>query len=179
MIIIISSVCFSADLTMMQNANGGGDTGYVLPSDKKTDNTPTPNSSFTGCTSYDDCLQNGLKEMAEGKNSVLLYYSDTNKDTKYNIFNDITLKLSSNICPPIINVYKKVNNVNFIMDVFSRRVSEECIVYYSNIAGDGRNRDTIVGQVEIYFCNKDILSENCNTSILYLRQNNFVYKTLK
>lgn len=125
------------------------------------------------CDSYDTCVEQGLSERNEGKDSVLLYYSEGDKDIRYNLFDNISIKFSSNICPPIVNVYKTINNVNYLLDTFSREIDGGCIKYFSNITGDGRNRDSIVGQLEVMFCNHDELFENCENSVIYSKINNF------
>lgn len=125
------------------------------------------------CDSYESCLKLGMQDRDDKKDSVLLYFSSINSDVKYNFFENLTVKLSANICPPLVSVYKSVNNINFLMDVFKKTGSGECISFYSNITGDGKNRDSVVGQLEIVYCNQDILYETCDNGIIYSKLNIF------
>ena len=125
------------------------------------------------CSSYDTCLAQGLKDRVNQKESVLLHFSSSDKEVKYNLFDNLTVRMSANICPPIISVYKNVNNINFLMDTYANKGDSGCNTYFANITGDGRNRDSIIGQLEIRFCDKDELFETCDQSIIYSKVNMF------
>lgn len=133
----------------------------------------TENIAPVTCNSYETCLELGLSDRLHGKDSVLVYFSDSSKETRYNVFENINVKLSGNICPPLVTIYKSVNNINYLMDIFSNKSENGCILYYSNITGENRNRDSIVGQLELMFCNKDELYESCDQGILYVKINSF------
>lgn len=126
------------------------------------------------CDSYDSCIDLGLKERKIGLDSVLIFLSEGFKDNKYGIYDNVNIKLSGNTCPPILNVYKTVNNINYFMDTFKGGTVSSCIKYYSNITGDSRHRDVVVEQLEVTYCNSDIMFENCNQGIVYVRKNTFV-----
>ncbi|WP_132872333.1 hypothetical protein [Seleniivibrio woodruffii] len=144
--------------------------GYAQNGNSEAENNT---SSAMSCDSYSGCISLGLKERGAGKESVLLYFSESVKESRYNIFDNISLRLSSNTCPPIISVYKKVNNVNYIMDVFTGNQSNGCVKYFANVTGDNRDRDSIVGQLEVTYCNDDELFESCRQGIIYSRINSF------
>lgn len=169
LLILTAGICFADG--QLPNVPTPAVTNSAAQAAPSTDNPAS--SVYQGCTTYDDCLQNGLQERANNINSKLIYFSTNDKDIKYNLFDNITVKIAANICPPLITVYKKVNNINYMMDVFSRSSSSECTMYYSNITGAGKNRDSIVGQLEIYFCNQDELNETCDQALIYARENMF------
>jgi len=158
MLLISAAVCFA----QQANISGAGAT-----------NQNAVMSLPTSCDTYATCLDLGAKERAAGVDSVLFHYSSGRKDIRYNLFDNLSIKFSSNVCPPIVDVYKKVNNINYMMDVFRRDSKGECISYFANINGDGKNRDAIVGQLEIKFCNEDVLFESCDDGIIYSTINNF------
>ncbi len=161
MIVSVSVVCYAAPQY--------GSTPYQQQSvdDSTSQNLPV------ACDSYDSCIDLGLKERKTRVNSVLLYFSDSAKEGKYGLYNNIYVKLNGNTCPPILNVYKTVNNINYMMDVFTGSRVNSCIKYYANITGDNRNRDVIVKQLEITYCNVDELFENCQNGIVYTKINDF------
>jgi hypothetical protein len=134
---------------------------------------PRPTQPVAECNSYSSCVEQGLSERNEGKDSVLLYYSEGDKDIRYKLFDNISIKFGSNICPPIVNVYKTVNSINYLLNTFSKETEGGCIKYYSNITGDGRDRDAVVGQLEVMFCNQDELFETCENGVIYSKINNF------
>lgn len=173
LLILTAGICFADG--QRPNVPTPAVTNSAAQASPSTDNPAS--SVYQGCTTYDDCLQNGLQERANNINSKLIYFSTNDKDIKYNLFDNITVKIAANICPPLITVYKKVNNINYMMDVFSRSSSSECTMYYSNITGAGKNRDSIVGQLEIYFCNQDELNETCDQALIYARENMFKNET--
>ncbi|HIH75161.1 MAG TPA: hypothetical protein HA306_08350, partial [Methanosarcina sp.] len=166
-IVLIVNIVFAASNVQNEltpNKNGAtGDTNGTL----KTDD------NIEMCSTYEECLQQGLQDRENEKESVLLFYLNSNKDIKYNLFDNISVKLSGNICPPVVNVYKTINNINFLMDVFSRNNDSGCITYYSSISGDGRNRDAIIGQLEINLCDKEELFETCDNTLIYGKINMF------
>jgi hypothetical protein len=131
------------------------------------------------CDTYESCLKLGLEDREAKKKSVLIYFSDSNKDIRYNLFENINVRISPNTCPPLLNVYKSVNNINFLMDVYKKGENSDCIAYYSNIIGDGKNRDSVVGQLEIFYCNSDVFYENCENGIIYSKVNMFIPKKEK
>lgn len=155
----IASVCFAA-----QTMN---------TSTRQQSNENTELNSPLSCEDYESCIDLGLKERSENGDSVLIYYNEGKKDTRYNLFENISVSFSPNVCPPIVNVYKKVNNINYIMDVFMKKDTGECITYVANITGDGRFRDVVTSQLEIKFCNKDELFETCDQSVIYSKINKF------
>lgn len=161
MILSVSVVCYAAPQY--------GSTPYQQQSvdDNTSQNLPV------ACDSYDSCIDLGLKERKTMVNSVLLYFSDSAKDSKYGIYNNIYIKLSGDTCPPLLSVYKTVNNINYMMDVFVGNRMNSCIKYYANIIGDNRNRDIIVKQLEITYCNADELFESCRNGIIYTKTNGF------
>lgn len=157
-ILLINIICFAAD-TMQLDEN------YL--SAKK-------NKSSYVCDTYENCIKLGLEERDNKKGSVLLYYSGSSKEKKYNLFENLSVKFSPNVCPPIVYVYKSVNNINFLMEVFKKsNNNSECMSFYSNITGEGKNRDSIVGQLEVYYCNEDVLYETCDNGIVYSKMNMF------
>ncbi|MGE4465972.1 hypothetical protein [Sphaerochaeta sp.] len=125
------------------------------------------------CDSYASCVELGLKERKAGKESVLLYFSESAKNVRYNIYENISIRLYTNTCPPLIDVYKRVNNVNYLMDVFVGNQVNGCVKYFANVTGDNKKRDTIVGQLEITYCNEDELFNTCRQGIIYSRVNTF------
>lgn len=159
MLLISAAVCFA----QQANFSGAGAT-----------NQNAVMSLPTSCDTYATCLDLGAKERAAGVDSVLFHYSSGRKDIRYNLFDNLSIKFSSNVCPPIVDVYKKVNNINYMMDVFKRDSKGECISYFANITGDGKNRDAIIGQLEIKFCNDDVLFESCDNGLVYSKINNFI-----
>ncbi len=161
MLVGVSVVCYAAPQygnTPYQQQSSGDNVNQSLP---------------VTCDTYDSCVDLGLQERKAGINSVLLYFSDSAKESKYGIYDNIYVKLNGNTCPPILNVYKTVNNINYIMDVFAGNRINSCIKYYANITGDNRERDIIVKQLEITYCNLDELFENCQQGIIYTKVNDF------
>jgi hypothetical protein len=135
--------------------------------------TDVRQKSSAVCDSYDSCLEQGLKERSANVDSVLLYYTDGKKEMRYNLFDNISVKFSQNVCPPMVSVYKMVNNVNYLMDVFATKEEGTCIAYIANITGDGRSRDFVTGQLEIKFCTRDEMFESCDQGIVYAKTNMF------
>jgi len=162
MLLVSVAVCFA------QQANTPGTGTYA----NKSELSSLPAS----CDSYASCIELGNKEKALNGGSVLLHYSLGQKDIRYNLFEDISVKLSSNSCPPNIVVFKVTNNINFILDVFQSKRKGQCSTYYANITGDGKKRDSVIGQLEIKFCSDDELHENCDNSVLYSKINYFEEK---
>ncbi|HAW57545.1 MAG TPA: hypothetical protein DCX03_00795 [Bacteroidales bacterium] len=164
-ITVIASVCYAA-----QPVN----TSVRQQSNANTNVSADTETTYSlSCDSYESCVDLGLKERNENLDSVLIYYNEGKKETRYNLFENISVSFGPNVCPPIVNVYKKINNINYLMDVFTKKDVGECVTYVANITGEGRFRDVVTSQLEIKFCNKDELFETCDQSIVYSKINKF------
>jgi len=168
-VIVISCIFTFSTVFAEETTNGlvtGTDAGKQLVIEKPVD---------IRCEGYEDCISkyNSL-DLEQQKKVVMIYYNSSKNELRYNIYNDIVLRIGSNSCPPVIDFYQKINNINYILDIYQRYSTSECTSYFVNINGTGMERGSVTGQLETVFCNKNSVEQLCDQGVFLIKKNDFI-----